>query len=67
MCSAVDAYREFAIHNVRGVLAKAGYSMMFYDQVVESNLCFSQKHHHDSVSAPSIATSKVATMAFMED
>jgi hypothetical protein len=42
--------------NVRGVLQQGGYSMMFYDQVVEGNLCFSAKHDHLDVSAPSIAT-----------
>ncbi len=56
MCSAVDGYREFAARNVRGVLQQAGYSIMFYDQVVEGNLCFSAKHDHVDVSAPSIAT-----------
>lgn len=56
MCSAVEGYRRFAIDNVRGVLKEAGYSMMFYDQVVEGNLCFSARHHHHDVSAPSIAT-----------
>jgi hypothetical protein len=56
MCSAVEGYREFAISNVRGVLQRGGYSMMFYDQVVEGNLCFSPKHDHVDVSAPSIAT-----------
>ena len=56
MCSAVEGYREFAIRNVRGVLKKAGYSMMFYDQVVEGNLCFSERHDHADVSAPSMAT-----------
>jgi hypothetical protein len=56
MCSAVEGYREFAIGNVRAVLKHAGYSMMFYDQVVEGNLCFSAKHRHADVSAPSMAT-----------
>ncbi len=56
MCSAVEGYREFAVRNVRGVLQHGGYSMMFYDQVVEGNLCFSTKHNHNDVSAPSIAT-----------
>ncbi len=56
MCSAVDAYRDFAIRNVRGVLKEGGYSMMFYDQAVEGSLCFSTKHHHPDVSAPSMAT-----------
>jgi hypothetical protein len=56
MCSAVEAYREFAVRNVRGVLKQGGYSMMFYDQVVEGNLCFSARHNHEDVSAPSIAT-----------
>ena len=56
MCSAVDGYREFAVSNVRGVLQQGGYSMMFYDQVVEGNLCFSSKHNHVDVSAPSIET-----------
>ncbi|MGA7343331.1 MAG: DUF6259 domain-containing protein [Terracidiphilus sp.] len=56
MCSAVNEYRDFAIRNVRGVLKRAGYSMMFYDQVVEGNLCFSSRHDHADVSAPSMAT-----------
>jgi hypothetical protein len=56
MCSAVDEYRHFAINNVRGVLKEAGYSIMFYDQVVEGNLCFSAHHNHSDVSAPSVAT-----------
>jgi hypothetical protein len=56
MCSAVEGYRELAVRNVRGVLQQGGYSMMFYDQVVEGNLCFSAKHNHNDVSAPSIAT-----------
>ena len=56
MCSAVEGYRRFALQNVRGVLKEAGYSMMFYDQVVEGNLCFSARHRHDDVSAPSVAT-----------
>jgi len=56
MCSAVEGYREFAVRNVRGVLQQGGYSMMFYDQVVEGNLCFSAKHNHNDLSAPSIAT-----------
>jgi Domain of unknown function (DUF6259) len=56
MCSGVEDYRRFAMHNVRGVLKEAGYSMMFYDQVVEGNVCFSAGHHHDDVSAPSLAT-----------
>ena len=56
MCSAVEGYRSFAMKNVRDVLKEAGYSMMFYDQVVEGNLCFSPRHHHTDVSAPSLAT-----------
>jgi hypothetical protein len=56
MCSAVEPYRDFAIANVRGVLKRAGYAMMFYDQVVEGNLCFSPSHHHADPSAPSMAT-----------
>ena len=56
MCSAVDGYREFAVQNVRGVLKEGGYSMMFFDQIVEGNLCFSPAHHHENVSAPAIAT-----------
>jgi hypothetical protein len=62
MCSGVEGYRRFAMHNVRGVLQEAGYSMMFYDQVVEGNLCFSSAHHHRDVSAPS-----VATLGFVEE
>ena len=56
MCSAVDGYREFAIRNVRGVLKEGGYPMMFFDQIVEGNLCFSPTHHHEDVSAPARAT-----------
>lgn len=56
MCSAVDGYREFAIQNVRGVLKEGGYSMMFFDQIVEGNLCFSAQHNHPDVSAPAMAT-----------
>lgn len=56
MCSAVEGYREFAQRNVRGVLKQGGYAMMFYDQVVEGNLCFSSRHNHPDVSAPSMAT-----------
>ena len=56
MCSAVEGYREFAENNVRGVLKQGDYSMMFYDQVVEGNLCFSARHNHTDVSAPSMAT-----------
>lgn len=56
MCSAVNGYCEFAVRNVRRVLQQGGYSMMFYDQVVEGNLCFSARHNHADVSAPSIAT-----------
>ncbi len=62
MCSAVEGYRQFAKRNVRGVLKEAGYSMMFYDQVVEGNLCFSARHHHEGVSAPSMAT-----LSFVEE
>ena len=58
MCSGVEGYRRFAMQNVCGVLKEAGYSMMFYDQVVEGNLCFSARHHHEDVSAPSLATPK---------
>lgn len=60
MCSAVEGYREFAIRNVRGVLKQGLYSMMFYDQVVEGNLCFSARHHHADISAPSMATPQFA-------
>lgn len=56
MCSAVEDYREFAVRNVRGVLQQGGYRIMFYDQVVEGNLCFSARHNHADVSAPSMAT-----------
>jgi hypothetical protein len=60
MCSAVDGYREFAIRNVRGVLKEGGYPMMFFDQIVEGNLCFSPNHHHADVSAPAMATLEFA-------
>lgn len=56
MCSAQEGYRDFAIRNVRGVLKEGGYAMMFFDQIVEGNLCFSKGHHHDDVSAPAVAT-----------
>ena len=56
MCSAVKDWQNFAIHNISGVLSKAGYTMMFYDQAVESNLCFSPIHVHPDVSAPCMAT-----------
>lgn len=56
MCSAIKDWQDFAIHNITGVLSKAGYSMMFYDQAVENNLCFSPAHAHSDVSAPCIAT-----------
>jgi hypothetical protein len=52
MCNAVEDFRDFAIHNVAGVLTEAGYSLMFYDQAVESNLCFSAEHDHPDVNAP---------------
>lgn len=60
MCSAVEEYRAFAEGNVRGVLREGGYSIMFYDQVVEGNLCFSAQHKHGDVSAPSMATPEFA-------
>ncbi len=55
MCNAVKDWQNFAIHNISGVLNKAGYSMMFYDQAVENNLCFSPSHSHPDVSAPCMA------------
>lgn len=60
MCSAQEGYREFAIRNVRGVLKEGGYGMMFFDQIVEGNLCFSKMHRHADVSAPAIATLEFA-------
>lgn len=56
MCSAVKEYQEFAIQNIVGVLDKGGYSAMFFDQAVESLLCFSKEHSHSTVSAPSLAS-----------
>jgi hypothetical protein len=56
MCDAVKEYREFAIHNVVGVLDRGGYSTMFFDQSVESNLCFNPEHDHATVSAPSVTS-----------
>ena len=56
MCSAVKDWQDFAIHNISEVLSRAGYSLMFYDQAVESNLCFSPAHAHSDVSAPCIAS-----------
>ncbi len=56
MCGAVKDWQDFAIHNISEVLSRAGYSMMFYDQAVESNLCFSQVHAHSDVSAPCMAS-----------
>jgi hypothetical protein len=55
MCNAVKGWQDFAIHNIAGVLSKAGYGMMFYDQAVENNLCFSSAHAHPDVSAPCMA------------
>jgi hypothetical protein len=52
MCNAVPDFRSFAIRNVTDVLSEAGYSLMFYDQAVEGNLCFSPEHDHPDVSAP---------------
>jgi hypothetical protein len=43
MCCAVQEYQEFAIQNIVGVLDKGGYSAMFFDQAVESLLCFSKE------------------------
>jgi len=56
MCSGVKDWQDFAVRNISGVLGQGGYSMMFYDQAVESNLCFSSEHAHSDVSAPCIAT-----------
>jgi hypothetical protein len=52
MCNALEDFRNFAIHNVAEVLRQADYSMMFYDQAVEGNLCFSLGHDHRDVNAP---------------
>ena len=52
MCNAVDGFRSFAIQNVSSVLKEAGYSLNFYDQAVEGNLCFSSQHNHPDVNAP---------------
>jgi hypothetical protein len=56
MCSAVQEYQDFAIQNIVGVLGEGGYSAMFFDQAVESLLCFSKEHNHSTASAPSIAS-----------
>jgi hypothetical protein len=56
MCSAVKDFQNFAIHNVVGVLSQAGYSTLFYDQSIETNLCFSPNHQHPDVSAPCMAS-----------
>jgi hypothetical protein len=56
MCNAVKDWQNFAIHNILGVLSQAGYSIMFYDEAVEDNLCFSPEHDHSDVSAPCIAS-----------
>ena len=55
MCNAVKDWQDFAIHNILEVLGQAGYSMMFYDEAVENNLCFSPGHNHSDVSAPCMA------------
>ena len=55
MCDAVPDWQNFAIRNIVGVLGQGGYSMMFYDEAVENNLCFSPEHNHSDVSAPCIA------------
>ena len=52
MCNAVEDFQKFAIHNVTEVLSQAGYSLNFYDQAVEGNLCFSSQHDHPDVNAP---------------
>ena len=52
MCNAVEDFRNFAIHNVSEVLKRGGYSLNFYDQAVEGNLCFSPEHNHPDVNAP---------------
>ncbi len=51
MCDAVPEYQKFAIHHVTGVLGEGGYSTMFFDQAVESHLCFSHGHRHLTPSA----------------
>jgi len=56
MCDAMKGWQDLAIHNILKVVNEAGYSMMFYDQAVETNLCFSQGHHHADVSAPSMSS-----------
>lgn len=56
MCSAVKDFQSFAIHNIVGVLSQAGYSTMFYDESIETNLCFNRDHHHADVSAPTMAS-----------
>jgi hypothetical protein len=55
MCDAVPDWQNFAIRNISGVLSQGGYSMMFYDEAVENNLCFSREHNHADVSAPCMA------------
>ena len=55
MCDAVKDWQKFAIRNILGVLSQAGYSMMFYDEAVESILCFNPGHEHSDVNAPCTA------------
>jgi hypothetical protein len=56
VCAAVKEYQEFAISNVVGVLGKGGYSAMFFDQAVESQLCFNHEHNHLTPSDPSMSS-----------
>jgi len=56
MCNAVEGWRSFTTRNILGVLSQAGYSTMFYDEAIETSLCFSSEHNHSNVSAPSMGT-----------
>jgi hypothetical protein len=56
ICDAVKEYQEFAISNIVGVLGKGGYSIMFFDQAVESQLCFNKEHQHATPSDPSMTS-----------
>jgi len=56
MCNAVEGWRSFTTRNILGVLRQAEYSTMFYDEAIETSLCFSPEHKHSNVSAPSMGT-----------
>jgi hypothetical protein len=54
ICDVVKEYQEFATSNIMGVLGEGGYSCMFFDQAVESQLCFNPEHNHKTPSEPSM-------------